>query len=404
MNKEFIKQKGSIITLNVTAGKIDSFRKQVTDKNTVRVYSDGYIGVAGSLGKPDEEELTRRATEALGVKIPYSSELDGALTEERHIAADIPEEDKFIGEAKELLGEIQEACPDFCITNKLSLASESTEYINSSGRHLTSSTRYMSTGLVFQARGSGNVFDASYGSATVNYDRARIVSECASMYKAFYKPVKMPEGDIPVILTSDALFETLLINFTAEMYASGASLISGKLDEELFSERLSLYDDRNPATAIGRNFFDAEGQISDGLRAPFIEKGRFVNVTASKNAARRFGVRPSKTSAAAYDGIPQAGLSGLFVAPTAESLAALVPDRAIFIDMMSGGETTPSGHFASPVQSAYLLEQGRLVGRLPEFTVSGEFFSMLGDDFIGAVHGELFEGSNLCAVKLKISE
>ena len=45
---------------------------------------------------------------------------------------------------------------------------------------------------------------------------------------------------------------------------------------------------------------------------------------------------------------------------------------------------TSTGDIALPVQTAYVYENGRLAGRLPEFTVAVNVFDMLGKDFLGA--------------------
>ena len=67
MEKEFIKENRHSVTLNVTAGTIDSFRETEKTTGTVRVYDKGCIGVAGCLGKPDEAALTEQAKQALQV-------------------------------------------------------------------------------------------------------------------------------------------------------------------------------------------------------------------------------------------------------------------------------------------------------------------------------------------------
>ena len=78
MEKEFIKETQHTVTLNVTAGRIDSFRELERTTGTVRVYENGCIGVAGCLGEPDEDALTAQAKEALSFGIPYPCRLDGA--------------------------------------------------------------------------------------------------------------------------------------------------------------------------------------------------------------------------------------------------------------------------------------------------------------------------------------
>ena len=64
MEKEFLKSSSRSVTLNITGGKIDSYREQEETTGTVRVYADGKIGVAGCLGEPEEEQLTAQAESA----------------------------------------------------------------------------------------------------------------------------------------------------------------------------------------------------------------------------------------------------------------------------------------------------------------------------------------------------
>lgn len=71
--------------------------------------------------------------------------------------------------------------------------------------------------------------------------------------------------------------------------------------------------------------------------------------------------------------------------------------------MASGGDATPDGHFATPVQMAYLMEDGELVGRLPDLNVSGSFYDMLGKDYLGAVLAGLKPGYLQCAVTMDVT-
>ena len=50
MEKEYLLNKSNEITLNVTDGKVDSYREKDETQSTVRVYDNGTIGVAGALG------------------------------------------------------------------------------------------------------------------------------------------------------------------------------------------------------------------------------------------------------------------------------------------------------------------------------------------------------------------
>ena len=70
------------------------------------------------------------------------------------------------------------------------------------------------------------------------------------------------------------------------------------------------------------------------------------------------------------------------------SYAELLGDRSfILIDVASGGDMTPAGDFATPVQTAYLCRDGLPVGRLPEFSFRGSVFELLGGGFLGRTDG-----------------
>ena len=122
MEKEFLTKTSRSVTLNVTGGKIDSFREQEETIATVRVYENDCIGVAGCLGTPDEKALTDKATEALELKIPYPCNLDGALEKEDLHEEEIIPVPELIPTMQAFLDRLGEACPRFAFSNKISLS------------------------------------------------------------------------------------------------------------------------------------------------------------------------------------------------------------------------------------------------------------------------------------------
>lgn len=404
MEKEFLTKTSRSVTLNVTGGKIDSFREKEETTGTVRVYENGCIGIAGCLGAPDEKELTAKAVEALNFGIPYPCKLEGAaeisdVREEEIIA--VPD---LIPTMQSFLDRLGEACPKFAFSNKIRLAYEKTEYRNSLGRHLTSAGRGVSIELIAQNRGSGNLFDTVFAFEGTHFDADMLLRQFKTEYDAFFTPADIEPGRYPVILSPGALLGTFLTHFVAEMYVSGASLLSGKLGQKAFSDKLSLRNDMNPDTNPGVCFFDVEGCVAPDLRPTIIENGVLKGVLTTKKSADTFSLPDLGTAAAAYDGVPSLGFNRFYIDSTAPDLAALVPGKAIYVVMASGGDTTPSGHFATPVQMAYLMENGKLVGRLPELNISGDFFDLLGKDYIGACAGDPLPDCMLCAVNMDVKK
>lgn len=404
MEKEFLTTTRRSVTLNVTGGKIDSFREQEETTGTVRVYEGGCIGVAGCLGAPDEEALTAKAKEALELGIPYPCNLEGALEKTDLHEDEIIPVAAFLPTMQAFLDRLGKACPRFALSNKVSLSYGRTEYRNSLGRHLTSSGNSLSIELLAQNRGSGNLFDTVLTFEGDRFDADRLLEQFRREYDAFYTPADIAPGRYPVIMGTSEFFGAFLRQFVAEMYASGASLLSGKMGQSVFSDKLSLRNDMNPATNGGCCFFDEEGCVTPGLRPALIENGVLTGLLTTKKSAEKFGLPNLGTASAAYDGVPSLGFNQFYADATAPTLGALAPGKAVYVVIASGGDMTPEGHYATPVQMAYLVENGKLVGRLPELNISGNFFELLGKDYLGTVHGTPQLKSMLSAVTMDVNK
>lgn len=404
MEKEFIKETQHSVTLNVTAGQIDSFRELEKTTGTVRVYENGCIGVAGCLGEPDEDALTAQAKEALSFGIPYPCKLEGAAEiTELHDEEIIPVSE-LVPVMKDFLKRLGELCPKMAFSNKISLNYGKTEYRNSLGRHLLSSGGSLSIALLGQNRGSGNLFDMVFAWQGEHFDADMILEEFKRQYDAFYTPADIESGRWPVVAQFGDLFGTSMQHFVGDLYAAGASLLSGKLGEKVFSDRLSVSDDLNPETSFGSCFFDAEGCAAKDYRPEIIEKGVLKGLLTTKKTAEQYGLPNAGCANAPYDGVPSLGFHGFWVEKTAESMKELVPGKSILVLVASGGDTTPDGHFATPVQLSFLLEDGKMVGRLPDIQIGGSFFDMLGKDYIGTAYDWPFRKMQLSAITMDVKK
>ncbi len=404
MEKELLKETQHSVALNVTAGQIDSYRELEKTTGTVRVYENGCIGVAGCLGEPDEEALTAQAKEALSFGIPYPCRLEGAAEiTELHDREIIPVQD-LIPTMKDFLERLGALCPRMALSNKIRLVHGTTEYRNSLGRRLLSSGGYLSIELLGQNRGSGNLFDMVFSWQGEHFDPEMILAEFKRQYDAFYTPADIEAGRLPVVAMPQDLFGTALQHFIGDLYAAGASLLSGRLGEKVFSGKLSFCDDMNPDTSFETSFFDAEGCVGKDYRPILVENGVLTGLLTTKKTAGQYGLPNSGTANAPYDGVPSVGFHSFFLTKTAETLKELVPGKAVLMFLASGGDMTPDGHFVTPAQLAFLLEDGKLAGRLPEISVGGDFFDMLGKDYIGTVYDWPFKKSQLAAVMMDVKK
>ena len=344
MEKEFLKETQHTFTLNVTAGQIDSYRELEKTTGTVRVYENGCIGVAGCLGEPDEEALTAQAKEALSFGIPYPCNLEGAAEIVKLRDGEILPASELIPAMKDFLERLGAQCPKMAFSNKIRLVYGKTEYRNSLGRHLLSSGGYLSIELIAQNRGSGNLFDMVFSWQGERFDPEMILAQFKRQYDAFYTPADIQPGRWPVVAMPQDLFGTSLQHFIGDLYAAGASLLSGKLGEKVFSEKLTFCDDMHPDTSFETCFFDAEGCVAKDFRPVLVENGVLKSLLTTKKTASQYGLPNPGTANAPYDGVPSIGFHGCFLAKTAETLKELVPGKAVLLMIASGEAVNNEKH------------------------------------------------------------
>lgn len=379
MVKELYQIHSREITLNITNGEVESVRKKNIVKSGCRVYENGCIGVAGTLGQPTEETW-KAAEEALALNIacPLGPTTNLVRTRTR---GRMPEEKDFIAKTEYLLATLKDEFPRFILSNKMKAVETTVTIRNDAGLDLTETSCKILCSIVVKDENSPNVFDSFIGSQEPELDVEKLLDDGRQVLSAHANQIEMPGGDLPVLMDVNELYGALSQAINGRNLHKGASLFSEKLGQKLFDEKFSFVIDRSGDS--GSCFFDSEGTTLPGDRLALIENGVLVRGTADKKCAEEFGVDLTSSAYADYDDVPQLSGAALDVAPTGTREEILKGRDAIVIYTASGGDTTPAGDFATPVQTAYLLHEGRLTARLPEFNFGGSIFDLLGKGYLG---------------------
>ncbi len=406
MKKEVLIYNSSAESLNIVGGKINSVRFNQETRNTVRVYDDGKIAVVGKLGDADFKEMYDEACKKLnGEGIPYAY-LPSKKTVKSIARRKAYSSEKLLKAGKSLMAKAAKECPGFLIGGKMEYAEYSGQYINSEGSNLSYEGSAVSVGLQLKDKASSNIMDAFYGATFPLYGKTAadaVVTDLKMLHDAFFtekKPLK--NGKYNVIVDSGDLFNLLASSFIAENYVAGGSVLSGKLGQKIFNENLSVYVDRNPSTNYGCAFYDGEGTVMPDYRTPLILNGVMKNVLANKNTAKLYDLPQGGVSGSAYDGVPSIAVTGLYTKPSDITLKELTKDEpAIYIAVSSGGDMTNDGVIGLPVMLAFLVENGKISGRVSEFNATGSIFDILGKDFVAVTKDNLFiaEKSGMIVVK-----
>lgn len=390
MKTEIINRHTSGRCLNIVANKVESLRINGSVSTTVRVYDGGNIGVAGKLGKADVEELTNKAKQNLAQNITYPETHEQAKTISVDTQKTILAEEELIARISKLLERLEKENPQFLFGNKIKTDDMETTFSDSEGTKLHYSGNTFIVAFSIKYKGSANIMDEFYEAESDYFDEDKICSDIHLKCQAFLNELPQIEENEVVVIGDFEPLTYALEHLNAELYFNKSSIFEGKLGQKIFADKFNLAIDRSPERQLDLPFFDEEGTVLPNYKFNLINNGTLCGLLANKKVAEKYKVATSGSSHASYDGIPTASGMGLCVEKTADDLAQLVKGKAVYLCVSSGGDMTPSGDISMPILVPYLYEDGKLLGKLPELTVSTNLYDAFGKDFVGVCENGLF--------------
>ncbi|HHF53055.1 MAG TPA: TldD/PmbA family protein [candidate division WOR-3 bacterium] len=205
-------------------------------------------------------------------------------------------------------------------------------------------------------------------------------------------------GRYTVILSPIALEEIVsflgYVGFSAQAEEEGISFLRGKIDEKVFSEKLTIVDDplRKEGLAMP---FDLEGVKKQKLT--LVEKGVFRTFAYDKKTALKKNTKSTGHCMGIYQSFPYTthleilpGSSGLKDIIT-ETEKGIYVSRFHYVNLLDPHAFTLTGMTRD---GTYLIERGKIVGMLPNLRFTQNFleaFNNIEDISIerrklGAVH------------------
>ncbi len=374
------------MTLSIAQSRVSSMRSKTIRKEALRLYHNGHIAVAGGLGKPDMAKLEKRASAFLKMNIPYAPEPMGPRKEHRDNPAQIPVRENFLSEVEEVLEKLRESQPDFIFSYLARLRKTETSLRNDRGLDLRDTSRMMEFALGIKEQSSPNIMDGFSEIEGTRWDAPEFLRLTNDICEAMKNPMNMTGGTRPVLFLENDL--GYKIKFLQELqglqFGSGGSKWSSKIGEKLFHRDFTLYQSRNRADGFLEAFFDSEGVANPDDRFALIENGVLVAPYLNREYAMQFGLPQTGCAGGDFDETPGISMPHLAIKPgTRTTRDILGGEPGVVVVIASGGDFTPDGAFASPVQLALYYDGERFIGRCPEFKLSGHVNHMFGDGFMG---------------------
>jgi PmbA protein len=397
MKKEKISINRKEISIKIQASEINSIRVKNIERNAVRVFKNGYIGISGAVGSSSEEELTEQSIDNLSSKIPYPYKLESSKREHRDFRDTHYGEKKLMILTEKILSSLNQEFDDFIFSESVQSIEMDYKIENTDGLDLRYQDEYLNFGFVVKAKSSPNLFDTFIGWSGRNLDYDKLLSFIHKQLQAERNKVELPlEEKVPVFfLSPDSLNSFLIRQLNGETYGNKASLFDNKIGEKLFNDKLTIVQNNNPMSSYS-NFFDTEGVTMKNDSVTLIKNGVLKHVFTDKKTAKKFNLEHTGSASGGYDDIPTLGYINLQPQIDSKHIKkTLKGQKAILVMVAAGGEFNADGNYATPVQASYLFDGKYIIGKLPEFSMSNDIYSMLGSDYIGTFHSnDLYFGED----------
>ncbi len=380
-------------TVKFEAGAIASIKHSDIRRHGVRRFEGGKIYQCSRLGEASLARLLEDTKEWGGPGIAHDFGFAPAHVESRsgEVASSTTREE-FESASLELAARY----PQFVFTGSCAIKHSVTSLTSSYGLELQATGGTCDWYLMYQRKGSGNMFDGFVTSEGVRPDISNELLTHGAFLQAQLHEASLPPGRSPVLLVDTlAPVKKLQESLQVHRYFEGSCLYAGRLNEQLFAQTVTLID-AGYAPKNGRvDFFDGEGTVRPNDDHILIENGVFKNLMSDRRFGQKFNYPSTGNGLRNYKSGVGLGPRGLMFAPGNKSWREIVKglDRCVVAVIAAGGDSNDLGEFSTPVQIAYVYEKGELIGRAPQFSLKIALNDYLGKNLIDVASDQFMTGT-----------
>ena len=225
-----------------------------------------------------------------------------------------------------------------------------------------------------------------------------LLKQLLEQHKLESTPVSLGNEKLPVIFSGNCMGSLMLRvvggvsggNITKEI-----SPLCGKMDTQVFSDKITIRDDATLTYGLNSYAFDDEG--TPAQNTVIYDKGVLKRYLSTVGQSKKLGVKPTGNAikralfSKEIEDAPTVFESNLIVegekVPDVELIKGI--KRGLYIDGVMGAHTgnINQGEFSMNISSGYLIEDGQLVGKVKGAMIAGNIYDLFKS--IGAIGTEL---------------
>jgi PmbA protein len=372
--------------------KLKDIDTKIQSGVSLRIQKEDKLGFAYTKNLYDREELLNNALSSLagGVEASFdfpSTKKSSVLSTfdpsvEGISTADIVEECKRVSDF--LSSKIKGQLDIFAALNISDLG-----IINSFGTDLKEKFSSYSLSLnVFYPGSSSGIQRSLIGKNFKRTDK-KYLNYIINTYNKSLKQVKFNKGRMKVLFMPEAIYVLiwrLLSGCNGKNIYNKQSPILNKLNEKIFDEKLTIYNDPLDDKMPGARSFDDEGVACGYFK--LIEKGILKNFYYDLYYAEKMGVKSAghgfKTAVWGGETVsmkPVPSLEHLYIKPGNKSFSELLAlmDRGVIVAGALGAHSgnIPNGDFSIGADPGLYVEDGEIVGHVKDAMISGNIYDTM---------------------------
>lgn len=374
-------------------GKMDSFITSKMISTSMRALVDGKV-VSVSLEKVDDDKIdeTLQALKSAAALVS-ESEKDELVppmpTEIVHSKRKWvePEATQILEVLSSLEQKLLKADSRVTMVNSLGFSSgfSNSQLTNSLGLDVEEKAEIQAIFAEISMEENGDLRDGYVYEAVENLDDLdqealvqKLIDKVASQLQA--KSIKAMT--CPVILDNEAmstLFSSFAGMFSGSLIEKGISPLSHSLNEQVFSNKITIIDDPKNTDAISLQNYDDEGYPT--YSKVVVNQGVFETILHNTKSAKKMNMTSTGNGFKKGGGATGVSPRNLYIVPGQDSFDTLLKtmDNGVVITELAGmhaGIDFVSTNFSLQAKG-YLVENGQKVRPLTLITIAGNFLEMM---------------------------
>ncbi|MDD4875519.1 MAG: TldD/PmbA family protein [Dehalococcoidales bacterium] len=370
------------------ANRLKSIQNKRSTSIALRIIRQGKIGYATTTDLNNKQNLVSNAMETAEFGMPAKFKLPSTNSYPNieiydHATASLSLE-KMIELGESIITQVRNHTSDIMCEADVTKSIISTRIINSNGGQASYQKSIFSLGIEGTLIHDTDMLFVGEDKSSCHpiLEPNAITESVLQQLELAKNKASIPSKSLPVVFTpngvASALLSPLMTAFNGKTVIEGASPIGNKLNQQVFDEKLWLWDDSTIAYRPRSQPCDDEGIPSQ--RTPLITQGNITSFLYDLQTAALANTQ-STGNGGRSGGLPSPSPNAFIINPNSTTFNEMVKDikEGLIIEQLMGANqgNILGGDFSGNVLLGYKIENGEIIGRIKDTMVSGNIYQVL---------------------------